>query len=133
MSEATMRGRINKALKPLDAVAVENRVYPGTPDVNYVEGWIELKWIRRWPKNCEESPVLIDHFTAQQRVWLSRRKRRGGRIHVLLQVGAEWILLDGQVAADILGRATRPELIAAAEAYWEKGLKEKELIACLQN
>lgn len=127
MSEGDQRGRVVKALRHLDAFAVENRVRPGTPDVNYIGGWIELKWIKRWPKNAEFSEVKIDHFTPQQRVWLKTRWRKGGRAFVLLQAaGQDWLLFDGETAAQILGRATRPELFARALMTW-KGLNEKEL------
>jgi hypothetical protein len=131
MSERDQRGRVVKALKHLDAISVENRVLPGTPDVEYIGGWVELKWIRSWPRNSDVSPVHVDHFTPQQRVWLKRRWRRGGRAFVLLQAGGQdWLLLDGETAAQCLGRATRKELYIRALITW-KGLNEKELATWL--
>lgn len=127
MSEQGMRKRIvGRTLKPLDAVSVENPAYPGTPDVNFVEGWVELKWIRRWPVR-PETEVKIDHYTPQQRVWLKRRWMKGGNVWLLLQVGAEWLLFDGDTAAEVVGRATRKELQLAAHAYWPEGLRDHEL------
>lgn len=131
MSEQTQRGRVIRALRPLHAKSVENRVGPGTPDVNYIEGWIELKWLRRWPRNAEASPVLIEHFTPQQRVWLRRRWELGGNAHLLLQVGHEWLLFRGDVAAEHVGRVTRPELYRLAAHRWTKGLRDEELRECL--
>ena len=131
MSEQTMRKKIVKDLRSLDALAVENPAKPGTPDVNFVEGWIELKWIRNWKKNCWESPVLIDHFTPQQRVWLKKRWMAGQSAWLLLQVGLEWFLFDGEFAATYVGRCTRGALEDGAVARWGKGLKPKELIECL--
>ena len=69
MSESNMRGQVCDVLRSLDAISVENPAYPGTPDVNFVEGWVELKWIRAWPAR-EKTVVKIDHYTQQQRVWL---------------------------------------------------------------
>ena len=125
MAESHMRGRVVRILRRHDAVAVENRVYPGTPDVNYIEGWVELKWLPRWPKGVGE-PVRVKHFTPQQRVWLRRRWRRGGRAYVLLQVAQDWLLFDGATAADHLGRVSRERLFELALKTWRK-LDEEEL------
>lgn len=113
MSERALAGRIVKLLKPLDALRVENPCHPGTPDVNYVGGWIELKQHDKWPAK-PETPLRLPHFTPQQKIWLSRRIRKGGRAFVLLQVARDYLLLDGQVASEILGEATEGELKAAA-------------------
>jgi len=92
---------------------VENPVYPGTPDVNYIDGWLELKWARKWPSRAT-TPFRLDHFTQQQRVWLKRRADRGGNAHVLLQVGTDWMLFDAEAAFTHLGFATRTELVELA-------------------
>lgn len=131
MAEGDQRGRIVRMLRAYDAHAVENRVLPGTPDVEYIGGWIELKWVRRWPKNSDVSHVHVDHFTPQQRVWLKRRWRKGGRCFLLLQANqTDWLLFDGETAAQCVGRVTRPELYLRALHFW-KGLNERELIEWL--
>ncbi|MCK9569066.1 hypothetical protein M0R72_09000 [Candidatus Pacearchaeota archaeon] len=96
----------------LDAISVENPAYPGTPDVNYVGGWVELKWIADWPKRAA-TPVKINHFTPQQRVWAIRRSmadRHG--IWLMLQVGktGEWLLFKGEDVGEIGKTLTRDEL-----------------------
>ncbi|MCK5639572.1 MAG: hypothetical protein KAJ19_02200 [Gammaproteobacteria bacterium] len=126
MSEQTMRSKVVRMLKPLDGLAVENPVYPGTPDVNYIGGWIELKWMRRWKKNAWNNPVLIPHYTQQQRSWLRRRYNRGGRAFLLLQVGREWLLFVTP-NAQMVGKVTRQELYDLAHYRWENGLKAEEL------
>lgn len=132
MSEATMRGNVVKALKPLNAISVENPCLPGTPDVNYVEGWIELKWLRSWPVG-EDTIVRLEHYTVQQKVWAFRRRRVGGQCWFLLQCGREWILLDGIVAAMYINRATRQELIQVARAYFSDGLPANDLVQLLRQ
>lgn len=132
--------RARKALGGLDPVRVENPAGPGTPDVNWggecrftniqAEGWIELKWVRRWP-TMHDTIVRLDHFTPQQRAWLLRRSARGGRVHVLLKVGQAWLLFDGATAARVLGKSTRAELMETALKVWPKGLVEMELRTCL--
>ena len=91
MSERDMRQRVIRALAPLDAISVENRAYPGTPDVNYVGGWLELKWLREWPKRAE-SPVVIGHLTQQQKVWLFRRMNKQGNAYLVLQCKKQWLV-----------------------------------------
>jgi hypothetical protein len=130
MSERDMRGRVVKALRELDAIPVENPVLPGTPDVNYIEGWIELKWLRRWPSRIE-TRIRIKHFSAEQRIRHLQRRRAGGQSWFLLQCRREWLLLDGAVAALNVGLCTRAGLAALAVAHWEDGIKEEELKKCL--
>lgn len=130
---------LRRMMKDLDPVRVENPAWPGTPDVNYggedpelgeLEGWIELKWARRWPTNAQ-TVLQLPHFTPQQRAWLLRRHTRGGRVHLLLKVGPSWLLFRGDVAARVVGRANRAELSAAACGFWPKGLRETEFRKCL--
>lgn len=126
MSEQGMRQRIIRALKPFDAVSVENSAYPGTPDVNYVEGWLELKWVRDWP--VRGGPLIIDHFTPQQRVWLVRRWKAGGNVFLLLQVEQRWwAIFDGEAAAQYVGKVPREELENVAMKVWKNGLVDQEL------
>lgn len=130
MSESTQRRRICQALRCLDARPIENKLGSGTPDVNIATGWIELKWLRKWPVR-PETCVRIDHFTKQQRIWLKRRWSVNQSSWVILQVQKEWMLFEGHVAAEWLGRENRENTIARARRYWPNGLNEQELIECL--
>lgn len=129
MAEQHMRQRVVKALRSEDAVSVENKVYPGTPDVNYIGGWVELKWLPNWPRD-REAIVPVKHFTPQQRVWLKRRWRKGGQALVLMQVKANdaWLLFDGETAAAKLGRVPAVELyescLASGFRLDERKIKE---------
>lgn len=120
-----MRARVIKALRSLDAIAVENSARPGTPDVNFSEGWVELKDMERWPKSMF-TPLRVRHFTPQQRIWLARRYKKGGNVWLLLRVQNDWLLFDGQTAATHLGLRTRAELTALAHRVWHKRLNEQE-------
>lgn len=130
MSEQTMRQRVVRGLRSLDAISVENAARAGTPDVNYVEGWIELKQLGRWPRDAD-AVVLCRHFRVGQRVWIKRRARAGGRVHVLLQVGRDWLLLPGREAAEELGHVTRGRLEELAVRVWHGKIDMKELKTCL--
>lgn len=109
-AESQMWRKIRPALfrAGLDPVRVENPIHPGTPDVNIISGWIELKTIAAWPHGASHQ-VRIPHFTPQQRVWLYRRWRaRHGSTYLLLEVRSikTFFLYDGDVAAKVVGRST---------------------------
>lgn len=117
--ESSLRGVVVKALHELHAIAVENPVLPGTPDVNYVGGWLELKSLDRWPFR-ESTPVRIEHWTPQQRVWHVLRARAGGRSFVLLEIvdPGDVLLLGGPDAVTFIGKANRARLLELALARW---------------
>jgi hypothetical protein len=129
--EQNMRQRVIQALKPLDAISVENSCGPGTPDVNYIGGWLELKRVAAWPANLR-TPVRIPHFSPQQKVWLARRCQRGGRAYVLLQVERDWFLIDGLVAASGLGTWNRDDLLFNSAKHWFPNLVPEELLDFLK-
>lgn len=105
MSEADLNKRLREALKGFDPVRVENAVGPGTPDINYLQGWIESKFLHEWPKRAD-SIVRIPHYVKEQRGWHVRRCAAGGRVWVALEVGdcGEFHLIFADLAAASLGR-----------------------------
>ena len=130
MSETgTMRPKVIKQLKWLHAKPVENSVGPGTPDVNCIPGWLELKWLRYWPKR-KETVVALPHYTKQQRMWLRKRWSLGGGAWLLLQCRREWLLFDAP-AAQAVGNLDYQGLLESCTAYWQHGLNGKELGKCL--
>jgi hypothetical protein len=109
---------LNKA--GLDACSVENPACPGTPDVQHMFGWLELKWKEKWPAK-EDTALRLPHFTPQQRCWLMRRyvaqQKLGchtGHAFLLLYVEEtrEHLLFNGRRAAKDVGKdgATREKL-----------------------
>lgn len=112
MSESSMRSLVTKTLKPLHAVAVENPALPGTPDVNYNKGWIELKELRAWPIR-PQTIVKIKHFTPEQRLWIRERSRAHGNIYLILKVRSTWLILPGLWSSYYLGKtATQSHIIS---------------------
>ncbi len=118
LPEQLMWDKIRPALKALDPVRIESHLTAsGIPDVNYSQGWIELKYAERWPPR--QGPLRVDHFTPEQRGWLVQRRQAGGLAFLLLKVGRyEWLLFDGLVAAALVGEATRERLYTACIARW---------------
>lgn len=131
MSElGSQRPKVLKVLKPLHAIPVENSAKPGTPDVNYREGWIELKWLRQWPVR-DDTVVKIEHYTLIQRRFGRDRWARGGHSWLLLQVRRDWLLFTGPVAHDCVGLLNKRDLCEQAHRHWTAGLPREELIECL--
>lgn len=136
--EKNQRRKVIKALRRLDAYPIENTVGVGTPDVNYVGGWIELKSCDEWPKK-PLTPLRIDHFTTDQRLWLEKRWRAGGACFLLLKVAQDWLLFAGPVAAEFVGHVDKETLFHKALHVWQVGVHLKgsevgpRLLKCLSE
>lgn len=130
MSEQGMRSGFVKKLSALDAQAIESPMTGlGIPDVNCVGAWFECKWLRKWPRNCDTSPVKFDHpLLKEQGVWLYRRSRAGGLAMVAAQVQREWFFFSGFTAKDKFGSMTRLEMREDAVLWMPKGLEVEKLI-----
>lgn len=125
MSEASMSGRIVKALIGLDPVRVENRIGDGTPDINYTQGWIENKWVRKAPKRG--GIITIEHYTKDQQLWAIKRAQAGGKVFLLLKVGNLWLLFSGLLATNYVGKVDLQTLKEKAIKVWERKLIDREL------
>lgn len=135
-SESTLRKKLVALLRTVNAMAVENRVGPGTPDVCVVSLgiWIEVKRTMKFPAR-EESIVRLDHeLLPTQKVWLNRCARRGGKAYVLTQIANEYFLHHGQDAAEVLGFLSRKSMTVSAALHcvgWDA--LEHQLLPFLVN
>lgn len=103
MAESDLNKRLRDALNPkFDLRRCENAVDPGTPDINYLFGWIESKLLPAWPKRAN-TVVRIEHYVPAQRGWHLRRCSVGGRVWVALDVAGEFMLFHADHAAQHLG------------------------------
>lgn len=129
MNESSMWRSVRPVLVDanLDPHRIENAALCGTPDVNYLHGWVELKFKKEWPKR-KTTPVRIPHFTQQQRNFLMKRHNLGGKAFLLLRVEDEWLLFDGLTAAYAVGHVGRDDLIRLATLHTKS---KKEIIKYL--
>lgn len=125
MSEQSMWNRVRTALRGLDPVRIENTCELGTPDVNYVEGFVELKQVKRYPKRG--GVIRVKHYTEDQKTWAIRRHHAGGRVFLFLKISNEWLLFKGHIAAEKLNKSTIEELREAACGRWLIKLNDPEL------
>lgn len=119
MSESKLSAKILKTLKHLDAIPVDNPRKPGTPDVNYVEGWLELKYLKEWPKRSI-TIVRIPTWTPQQGIRHYLRNLAGGNSKVLLQVGTEYLLFQGSTAYMFFNEVMRSQMYLLAIKVWDR-------------
>ena len=132
MSEEQMWTALRPSLKGLDPVRIENSLALGTPDVNYTEGWIELKNVDKRPKK-EETRIEVDHFTQDQRMWIARRHQVAGRVHLLLRIEKTWLLFEPPNACIHVGNSNEAELRTHAFAIWENVPDRVALLAALRG
>ena len=86
----------SKKLSPLfkqhrvDATRHEDKFSLGVPDVSFgfngINGWIELKFLPKWPSN-PDAPVKFRKFKPEQRNFLVSRGMAGGHCFLLALIG----------------------------------------------
>lgn len=90
----------------------EEKYSVGIPDVSFamkgINGWLELKYLKEWPKS---GPVLIPHFTPQQKNWLYKRNEHGGNCFLLLQIGDHYVAINGDKVLDV-GSLDKEQLLS---------------------
>lgn len=132
MAERNLNDRVMDALRGFDPMRVENAVGPGTPDIEYIGGWIEDKQLKAWPSRAD-TPVRVPHYTTQQRAWHSCRRRAGGRVHVVIEVARDVFVFDAADAASGLGHWTREQMERRAllkMSPWNRETFRKFIVQC---
>lgn len=128
-TEADVRKLITPVLADLHGHRVESSTMPGIPDLNYAQGWLELKVFRPYPAGSDEFALCREPLKPQQRAWLLARSMAGGRAYVLVAAcyDDEWLLLDGAWAARCLERVTIDAVRRHALRIWRGSLDLKTL------
>jgi hypothetical protein len=108
----------------------EDKHSKGIPDVSYGigrrgDGWIELKYLKQYPRDDHEAAwdLKLDHFTVEQRNWLSQRAKHGtGRVFVMCQFGNTMTgIWQWNKLAPLLGKKSLYEIEKAASGIWWHG------------
>lgn len=126
--------RIREHLKPLHAQRIESDCTPAFPDVEFIGGTLELKYEPSWPvRPSTKLNVKSLSKNPRQRAWWKKRSSMGGNVWVLLRVEKDWLLFQGDVAADVICNATKDELFENAHTSWVGKLNGKKLCAVLRK
>jgi len=72
---------------------VDRMVLPesAVPEWRAKTSWVELKHAYRWPQRG--GPLRFEHFTTEQKLWLTSWARTGGRCCLLAKVGDDYALI----------------------------------------
>ena len=118
----------------------EDLAAEGIPDISFAirngdigtQGWIELKWKRRYPVR-PTTQIKFEHFTAAQKLWLRLRGRIAGNCWVFVQIEREWFLFDWKIAIEHLGKMTRSELMLRCTQQWQGKVDWQEVARILER
>lgn len=131
MTPTTMNSRVAKMMKGTHYKRIENTLEAGTPDTDWCNGQAELKTIEKWNKKAD-TIFRIDDFSPDQRRWLKRRCKYGGRAFLLLHCQGDWLLFWGTEAGLRVGIDCTKEMLFDLAIVSSRGkLNEKEFRKCL--
>ena len=133
--EKDFRPVVTKVLRPIHGFAVENLVKPGTPDVAFIGGWMELKVVNEWPKNVIHTKVRVRKFTPLQRRFLQKQIHKGGHAFLFVKCpDNEYFLFKGDWAAAYVDVSSQDEWREhALKIYKGKFDLEKNLVNDLKR
>ena len=122
MKEATVsRTLINKLKRPSLRITRHEDRRGGIPDISYfykgVSGWIETKYTLKYPAKAITN-VALNHFTAQQKLFLRNAKKLGENAFVFWRIEDDYYLFSN--GFEKLGTLTCAELKMIAYRWWPK-------------
>ncbi len=113
----------------------EDECTSGIPDVSYgidgVNGWIELKAYKHWPKK-PETVIPFKNFKISQKRFLRGRGKAGGYCFVMVVFGKE-IVLFHWTDIHVLGETNKEELLKYAIYKSDIPIAQEELIKILTD
>lgn len=134
VSEKETRKTFCNLVPGLDPVPIENlltgRTGVGTPDVETIAGWVELKHLDDFPVR-DHTIVRIPHFTDQQREWHERRFKAGELTWLVVQVKREWFVFTSEQLDDVGANWTANEWRKHAWAWFKTKPEPSQLQAKL--
>ena len=127
--ETRFSRRLRKKFPQGHDIRIENPACPGTPDINGcvqgVEFWAETKQVKSLPKRAE-TPVFNGVMRPDQKIWLHKRSKSGGRCFIVAYVEAEDLIyvVPGKLAFEFeaMNKLQLDEVNLPVEALWDTSL-----------
>lgn len=118
----------------VDASRHEDKLMLGVPDVSFgykgINGWIELKFLPKWPPT-DKTILKLRKFKPEQRNFIRKRGRTGGHCFLMLMVGdrnpRDYVLWNWVSAIKI-----QREQLTVEEAIQESLFSEESLEGLLE-
>ena len=136
MKESSVWQYIRKGLIgcEIHLTRIESSAGNGIPDVSFaisgINGFIELKYIKEWPKR--DTTKIKLPLRPEQRHWIKARMRLSGEIWVIVRIEDYFWLLDGNCAVHAAENGwTKQEWLE--EQHWHKRIDFKELLELLKG
>ena len=122
MKESDLWGYIRKGMKPYwQATRIENTTGNGVPDVTYTivkHGWIELKYIPKWPVR---GPTIVKlPLRPEQKLWIESRGKLARYVWVICRIEDDFFLLNHNQAVESYEGWRREEWIERSQIHWHK-------------
>ena len=113
---------------------IESSAGNGVPDVSFgipgVNGWIELKYIKEWPKRPTTKVKLP--LRPEQKHWIKNRGQLSGNVWVLVRISDDFFLLYWNTAVQAAEKGMTQFDWFAPEIYsWHKEINFSELYDAL--
>lgn len=112
---------------------IESSAGNGIPDVSFglpnKNGWIELKYIKEWPKRPATKVKLP--LRPEQKHWIRNRGAISGNVWVLCRVQNDFFLFDHQGCDVLCEGVVQEEWFIMCEAHWVNRINFNELYEIL--
>ena len=117
------------------ATRIESSAGNGVPDVTFTvpgkHGWMELKYIKEWPKRITTKVKLP--LRPEQRLWINTRGQVANNIWVLCRIENSFYLLNHRTADEACEGYNRVEWDKLCDMYWGDRIDFKQLYRILLN
>jgi len=130
---------VSKLKKFGHCIPVENPADPGTPDVFFllkgapICAWVELKYLQVFPVYDKEV-LHVPKYRPQQRNWIRKHYRNGGRAFLFVRIENEYFLFHPQVAIENVNiNLSTQDFSKKALRHWKGKIDYEDLVKVITH